>query len=114
MDEKRDEEKLLRRDEPDMYIRTLASTWGHLDLIRNWMQHHMHEQDRAKVTELVLFPAAMYGQLEILQYAIGFGEFADSSLASIGLAGGRGCLRHRCMGSGWLGEYTGLYKSRYM
>ena len=75
MEKKDEDEKRLpgeTEEDPDSYIRTLAAPWGHLDLIKEWMEHHKHERER--VTELVLFPAAMYGQLEVLEYALPFGE----------------------------------------
>ena len=71
------EEKRSPDEDPDFYVRTLAATWGHLDLVRDWLQHHEHEP--GKVTENVLFPAAMYGQLEVLGHAIPFGELPPSN-----------------------------------
>ena len=56
------------KEDPDFYIRTIASTWGHLDLIKEWIPHH--RDDRAKITDHVLIPAAMYGQLEVLKFAL--------------------------------------------
>ena len=61
-----------KEDDPDGYIRTIASTWGHVDLIKEWLPHH--QGDPAKITDNVLIPAAMYGQLEILKMAIEYGK----------------------------------------
>jgi len=72
MEEKGLQERLSPDEDPDFYVRTLAATWGHLDLVQDWLQHHTHEP--GKVTENVLFPAAMYGQLEVLDLAIPFGD----------------------------------------
>ena len=60
------------KEDPDFYIRTIAATWGHLDLIKEWIPHHL--EDRAKITDHVLIPAAMYGQLEVLKLALKHGE----------------------------------------
>ena len=59
-------------EDPDFYISTLAAPWGHLDLIQDWLK--IHGSEPGKVTEKVLFPAAMYGQLEVLEVAIPYGE----------------------------------------
>lgn len=69
------QERLSPDEDPDFYVRTLAATWGHLDLVQDWLQHHTHEP--GKVTENVLFPAAMYGQLEVLDLAIPFGKWSS-------------------------------------
>lgn len=74
MEEKGLQERLSPDEDPDFYVRTLAATWGHLDLVQDWLQHHTHEP--GKVTENVLFPAAMYGQLEVLDLAIPFGKWS--------------------------------------
>lgn len=60
------------KEDPDFYIRTIAATWGHLDLIKEWIPHH--RDDQAKITDHVLIPAAMYGQLEVLKFALEHGE----------------------------------------
>lgn len=73
MSENKDKSKEDEEDDPDFYIRTIASTWGHLDLIADWLPHHRHEPD--KVTHNVLFPASMYGLLGVLQLALKDGEF---------------------------------------
>ena len=73
-DEKRDKEKPLPEDigfDPDDYIRT-AVTYGRIDLVQEWLPHNL--EDPGRITELVLFPAAMYGQLEILGCALERGE----------------------------------------
>ena len=59
------------KEDPDFYIRTIAATWGHLDLIKEWIPHHL--EDRAKITDHVLIPAAMYGQLEVLKLGLEHG-----------------------------------------
>ena len=72
-DEKRDVEKPYPEDvgfDPDDYIRT-AVTYGRLDLVQEWLPHHLQYPER--ITELVLFPAAMYGQLEVLGCALQHG-----------------------------------------
>ena len=61
--------------DPDDYIRT-AVTYGRLDLVEDWVPHHQDHPDR--VSELVLFPAAMFGQLELLGFGIDYGERAKS------------------------------------
>lgn len=53
--------------DPDDYIRT-AVTYGRLDLVKDWLPHHLHDHQR--VSELVLFPAAMFGQLELLEFCL--------------------------------------------
>lgn len=73
MSENKDRSKEDEDEDPDFYIRTIASTWGHLDLIGDWLPHHRHEPD--KITHNVLFPAAMYGQLNVLKLAWKDGEF---------------------------------------
>lgn len=57
--------------DPDDYIRT-AVTYGRLDLVKDWLPHHRDDPDR--VSELVLVPAAMFGQLELLSVGIDYGE----------------------------------------
>ena len=69
---KADLEKSQEGEDEDGYIRDVAAMWGHLDLIEPWLPHHRH--NRAKVTDYVLFPAAMYGQLEVLKMALEYGE----------------------------------------
>jgi len=59
-------------EDPDFYIRTIAATWGHLDLISDWLPHHSHEPK--VVAQNVLVPAAMYGQLEVLKMALKYGK----------------------------------------
>ena len=59
-------------EDPDFYIRNIAAIWGLLDLIKDWIPHHIHE--KGKVTDHVLFPAALYGQLQVVQYALKYGE----------------------------------------
>ncbi len=66
------------KEDPDFYIRTIAATWGHLDLIKEWIPHHL--EDRAKITDHVLIPAAMYGQLEVLKLALKHGETKASDM----------------------------------
>lgn len=58
-------------EDQDSYIRDVAAVWGHLDLIEPWLPLNRH--DRAKVTDYVLFPSAMYGQLEVLKLALRYG-----------------------------------------
>ena len=70
--ERREPGKDEEQEDEDSYIRDVAAMWGHLDLIEPWLPHHRHEP--AKVTEYVLFPAAMYGQLEVLKLALRDGE----------------------------------------
>ncbi len=67
-----DREKSVEAEDEDSYIRDVAAMWGHLDLIGAWLPHHRH--DPAKVTEYVLFPSAMYGQLEVLNLALTCGK----------------------------------------
>ena len=68
----RDLERSVEAEDKDSYIRDVAAVWGHLDLIEAWLPHHCH--DKAKVNEYVLFPSAMYGQLEVLNHALRYGE----------------------------------------
>ena len=58
--------------EPFSYVRT-ATTYGSLELILDWLKHHGQDEPDL-VSDLVLATAAMYGQLEVLQHAISFGE----------------------------------------
>ena len=73
MSESKDRSKEEGEENPDFYIRTIASTWGHTDLIKDWLPHHRHEPD--VVTQNVLFPASMYGVLDVLKLALEDGEF---------------------------------------
>ena len=57
--------------DPDDYIRT-AVTYGRLDLVKDWLPHHRGDPHR--VSELVLFPAAMFGQLEVLSCGLDYGK----------------------------------------
>ena len=57
--------------DPDDYIRT-AVTYGRLDLVQDWLPHH--RDDPGRVSELVLFPSAMFGQLELLSFGLEYGE----------------------------------------
>ena len=66
--EKKDLEKPLPEED---YIRT-AVTYGRLDLVKDWLPHHRGDPHR--VSELVLFPAAMFGQLELLSSGLDYGE----------------------------------------
>ena len=67
-----DLEKSFEAEDKDSYIRDVAAVWGHLDLIEAWLPHHQHDQ--AKVTDYILFPSAMYGQLEVLKLALRYGK----------------------------------------
>ncbi len=74
MSENKDIERSLVDDDPDGYIRTIASTWdGHIDLIKDWLPHH--RDNPGKITDNVLIPAAMYGQLEVLRLALDLGMY---------------------------------------
>ena len=71
--EEKDAGNPLLEDEgydPDGYIRT-AVTYGRLDLIKDWAPHQREHPER--VSEVVLCPAAMYGQLEVLEFALDYG-----------------------------------------
>ena len=57
--------------DPDDYIRT-AVTYGRLDLVKDWLPHNRGAPHR--VSELVLFPAAMFGQLEVLSCGLDYGK----------------------------------------
>ena len=70
--EKKDKSKDDMDEDPDFYIRTIAATWGHLDLIRDWLPHHRHEPE--VVAQNVLVPAAMFGQLDVLKLALNQGK----------------------------------------
>ena len=61
--------------DPDDYIRT-AVTYGRLDVVKDWLPHH--RDDYQRISQLVLFPAAMFGQLELLSFCLDYGE-ANSS-----------------------------------
>jgi hypothetical protein len=71
--QKRDKEK--SDEDEDSYIRDLASVWGHCDLVQAWLPHHHHEP--AKITDYVLFPSVMYGQLGVMRLALPCCEFLD-------------------------------------
>ncbi len=92
-DEKRDVDNEKGRtsmeEDPDFYVPT-AATWGHLDLIRDWLP--LQDDNPSKVTELVLFPAAMYGQLEVLVHALPYGE--PPSWGWTGVGGGYARIVH--------------------
>ena len=57
--------------DPDDYIRT-AVTYGRLDVVEDWLPHHRN--DRRRVSQLVLFPAAMFGQFELLSFCLDHGR----------------------------------------
>lgn len=57
--------------DPDDYIRT-AVTYGRLDVVKEWLPHH--RDDPQRITQLVLFPAAMFGQFELLSFCLEYGE----------------------------------------
>lgn len=58
--------------EDNSYIRT-AVTLGNEGLITDWLQVSAHQQNKAEVTDMVLVPAAMYGQLSLLEQALEYG-----------------------------------------
>ena len=72
----RPEEKCVpgQRDEDESfsYVRS-ATMYGNLEVVRDWLEHHGKSRPDL-VTDLVLSTAAMYGQLEVLQHTISFGE----------------------------------------
>ena len=72
MSENKDLDKSMEGEDPDSYIRTIASTWGHTDLVGEWLPHH--RDNPSKITDNVLIPAAMYGQLEVLKLGLEFGK----------------------------------------
>jgi Leucine-rich repeat (LRR) protein len=57
--------------DPDDYIRT-AVTYGRLDVVKDWLPHH--RDDPQRISQLVLFPAAMFGQLELLIFCLDYGD----------------------------------------
>lgn len=66
------------REDQDSYIRDVASVWGRLDLVRDWLPHHQGHPP--KITDYVLFPSAMYGQLKVLKLALPHGMFSWCSV----------------------------------
>lgn len=59
--------------EDNAYIRT-AVTLGNVEIIQEWLHVEEHKKDASSITDLVLVPAAMYGQLGLLEHALEFGE----------------------------------------
>ena len=56
------------------YLRT-ATVYGNLEIVRDWLE--LEGRDKPDlVSNLVLSTAAMYGQLEVLQHAIFYGELS--------------------------------------
>lgn len=79
--EKREPEKGEADEDQDSYIRDVASVWGLLELVRDWLPHHRDNPD--KITDYVLFPSALYGQLQVLKLALSNGRiFCSCLLAS--------------------------------
>lgn len=54
-------------------VRT-AVTFGNRELIREWVQLQRQRGNKRAVTSKVLFPAALYGQLEIVRDNLSDGE----------------------------------------
>jgi len=59
--------------EDHAYIRT-AVTLGNYEIIKDWLSVEEHQRNRAMVTDLILVPAAMYGQLELIDCALKYGS----------------------------------------
>ncbi len=55
------------------YTRT-AVTLGAAEVISDWLTVEAHQSNKAEVTDMVLVPAAMYGQLRLLEAALQYGE----------------------------------------
>ena len=51
-----------------------AVTFGNSEVIGDWVGVQKRRGNRARVTRWVLFPAALYGQLDILKDYLQFGE----------------------------------------
>lgn len=51
-----------------------AVTFGNRELTREWVQLQRKRGNKRAITCKVLFPAALYGQLEILKDNLGDGE----------------------------------------
>ena len=58
-------------EEDYSYIRT-AVTLGNVDFIKDLIPNFVN--DKAKITNYFLIPAAMYGQLELLECALEYGK----------------------------------------
>ena len=67
----------VKPEDPDIYISSVAATWGRVDLINDWLPHNKHEPE--KIARLVLSRAAMYGQLGVLRRteALLYGELGQ-------------------------------------
>lgn len=70
MAEKGDEQRSPEKEDYS-YIRT-AVTLGNVDFIKDLVPHLVH--DKATITNYILVPAAMYGQLELLECALHYGK----------------------------------------
>ncbi len=62
-----------QEEEDHSYIRT-AVTLGGADMINDWLTVEDNRADKALVTDMVLVPAAMYGQLRVLETALQYGR----------------------------------------
>lgn len=66
-----------RRGSPEpedhSYIRT-AVTLGAADMISDWLTVETNQANKGLVTDMVLVPAAMYGQLRVLANALQYGR----------------------------------------
>ncbi len=73
-------------EEDHSYIRT-AVTLGAADMISDWLSVETNQCNKALVTNMVLVPAAMYGQLAVLETALRYGklEYWEKALIMISL-----------------------------
>ena len=60
-------------DDDDSYVST-ATFYAQEDVVSDWLKQSASRVGRKRVTELVLFPAALYGHLNILTLALPYGE----------------------------------------
>ena len=60
-------------DDDDGYVST-ATFYAQEDVVNDWLTQSARRVGPRRVTELVLFPAALYGHLNILTLALPFGE----------------------------------------
>ena len=67
---KRDEPE--DEEDPDDYISTAVMFGRNEDLISEWLSANKDQPGR--VTDLILTPAAMYGQLHVLEQALPYGK----------------------------------------
>eukprot|EP00731_Ephydatia_muelleri_P024118 Em0016g389a len=71
-------------DDDDSYVST-ATFYAQEDVVSDWLKQSAERAGRKRVTELVLFPAALYGHLNILTLALPFGDIHANNSKGLSL-----------------------------